>query len=191
MDTLTALSNVEEILKPWTRWAKRVQPEIIEISISRSNLHACIQALQAAEWGYLSAITGLHIPGIPPTASIEKQWNRLEDDNIHSAAPALGDSFLVLYHFCEGAAILNLRLHPPSYDDNSVPSICDLIPSATLYERELQEMFGLKVKGTPNPGRFVLSEDWPEGVYPLRKDFDGTLPDKDAPCGPQISQERS
>lgn len=187
MDTESTLIQVEEILKPWTRWSKRVQSEVVEISVSRQNLLACVNALLAAKWGYLSAITGLHIPGVAQTASVEKQWSRLESDNIHSAAPAIGDSFLVLYHFCEGAAVVNLRVHPPSLQDPSVPSICELIPYATLYERELQEMLGIEVKGTPNPGRFVLPDDWPDGVYPLRKDFDGTLPDKPAVCGPQIS----
>ncbi len=187
MDIESALSRVEDILKPWTRWSKRSQPDVVEVSVSRSNLLACVKALLAARWGYLSAITGLHVQGVTPTASVEKQWSRLGTDNIQSAAPALGDSFLVLYHFCEGGAVLNLRVHPPSLEDASVPSICDLIPYATLYERELQEMFGIVVAGTPNPGRFVLPDDWPDGVYPLRKDFDGTLPDKPAVCGPQIS----
>jgi Ni,Fe-hydrogenase III component G len=29
------------------------------------------------------------------------------------------------------------------------------------------------VLGTPNTDRLVLSDDWPKGVYPLRKDFTG------------------
>lgn len=187
MDTENTLNRVEEILKPWTRWSRRVQPEVVEISISRHNLLACVKALQENQWGYLSAITGLHIPGVSQTASVEKQWSRLETDNMHSAAPAIGDSFLVLYHFCEGAAVLNLRVHPPSLKDPVVPSICGLISYATLYERELQEMLGIEVKGTPNPGRFVMPDDWPEGVYPLRKDFDGILPDKAESSGTQTS----
>ena len=55
-----------------------------------------------------------------------------------------------------------------------VPTICDIIPSATLYERELMELFGVTVEGTPDPARLVLPDEWPEGVYPLRKSFTGT-----------------
>ena len=32
------------------------------------------------------------------------------------------------------------------------------------------EMFGVVVDGTPNPSRLFLPDDWPDGVYPLRKD---------------------
>jgi NADH-quinone oxidoreductase subunit D len=31
-------------------------------------------------------------------------------------------------------------------------------------------MFGVDVVGTPNPDRLFLPDDWPDGVYPLRKD---------------------
>jgi Ni,Fe-hydrogenase III component G len=45
------------------------------------------------------------------------------------------------------------------------------VPTATLYERELQEMFGFVIEETPVPDRLVLPDDWPAGVYPLRKSF--------------------
>jgi Ni,Fe-hydrogenase III component G len=32
-------------------------------------------------------------------------------------------------------------------------------------------MLGLTVTGTPDPSRLFLPDDWPDGVYPLRKDF--------------------
>ena len=33
------------------------------------------------------------------------------------------------------------------------------------------EMFGVTVVDTPNPDRLFLPDEWPAGVYPLRKDF--------------------
>ena len=37
-------------------------------------------------------------------------------------------------------------------------------------EREIQDWFGLKAVGHPNPRRVALHDNWPD-VYPLRKDF--------------------
>jgi Ni,Fe-hydrogenase III component G len=50
-------------------------------------------------------------------------------------------------------------------------TITPIIPGAILYEREIQDLLGLKVKGHPDPRRLVLPEGWPEGVYPLRKEY--------------------
>jgi Ni,Fe-hydrogenase III component G len=33
-------------------------------------------------------------------------------------------------------------------------------------------MFGIEITGLRNTERLYLPERWPEGVYPLRKDFD-------------------
>ena len=46
------------------------------------------------------------------------------------------------------------------------------IPAANWYEREIQDMFGLVPVGHPDPRRLIHFEDWPAGLYPLRKDFD-------------------
>ena len=77
-----------------------------------------------------------------------------------------------LYHFCQGAAITTLRVSAP-YSNPHIPSVCSLIPSATLYERELMELFGFVCDNTTDPTRLVLPDDWPDGVYPLRKSFTG------------------
>lgn len=52
------------------------------------------------------------------------------------------------------------------------PSIALLIPPAMLYEREIKDMFGLVAEGNPDMRPLVLHEHWPDGAYPLRKDFD-------------------
>ena len=51
-------------------------------------------------------------------------------------------------------------------------SVCDTIPSAAGYEREIQDLFGLIPVGHPDPKRLVLHGNWPDGEYPLRKEFD-------------------
>jgi Ni,Fe-hydrogenase III large subunit/Ni,Fe-hydrogenase III component G len=50
-------------------------------------------------------------------------------------------------------------------------SLTNAVPAANWQEREIQDLFGLKLIGHPNPRRCALHDDWPE-VYPLRKDFD-------------------
>ncbi len=52
-------------------------------------------------------------------------------------------------------------------------SIACHIPAAQLYEREIQDLFGLEPQGHPDPRRFALHNNWPPGVYPMRRDFDG------------------
>ena len=51
-------------------------------------------------------------------------------------------------------------------------SISKEIFSACLFEREIKEMFGLEPSGNPDLRRLNLHDEvWPEGYYPLRKDF--------------------
>ncbi|HEY9088977.1 MAG TPA: NADH-quinone oxidoreductase subunit C [Anaerolineaceae bacterium] len=178
MNPENPFDQVTAVLAPWARWSKLEQPNVLEVSISRHHLLDCVKALREAGWGYLSAITGMHIPGVEVTTTVEKQWDRLNQEGELSYRPPLTpDSFLVLYHFCEGNLVLNLRVHPPSLEDSNVPTLSGIYPVAGIYERELQEMFGIVVDDIPDPARFLLPEDWPEGVYPLRKDFTG-LPDE-------------
>ena len=57
---------------------------------------------------------------------------------------------------------------------SAVPSIADLFhgPSFDWHEREVEDLFGLHFEGHPRLGEFILHEDWPEGVNPMRRDFD-------------------
>ena len=51
------------------------------------------------------------------------------------------------------------------------PSITPKISAAAWYEREIYDLFGLKPVGHPDLRPLVLHENWPDEVYPLRKDF--------------------
>ena len=48
-------------------------------------------------------------------------------------------------------------------------SCTDFLPAAEWIEREIAEMFGVKFTGHPQPETLLLPDDWPDGVYPLRK----------------------
>jgi Ni,Fe-hydrogenase III large subunit/Ni,Fe-hydrogenase III component G len=67
-------------------------------------------------------------------------------------------------------AFFILRVPVPP-DKPEFASLANAIPAASWQEREIQDLFGLKLIGHPNPARCALHDDWPE-VHPLRKDFD-------------------
>jgi len=55
--------------------------------------------------------------------------------------------------------------------DEQICSITPIVPGASWAERELFDAVGVKSEGHPDPRRLMLADDWPEGVYPLRRDF--------------------
>ncbi|MDL2280736.1 NADH-quinone oxidoreductase subunit C [Selenomonadales bacterium OttesenSCG-928-I06] len=52
------------------------------------------------------------------------------------------------------------------------PSVSAELPAANWYEREVNDLLGLRALGHPDRRPLVLHGDWPEDVYPLRKDYD-------------------
>ncbi|MBP2634970.1 MAG: hyfG [Firmicutes bacterium] len=52
------------------------------------------------------------------------------------------------------------------------PSITPIMAAAAWYEREINDLFGLTPLGHPDLRPLVLHENWPQGNYPFRKDFD-------------------
>jgi Ni,Fe-hydrogenase III component G len=80
------------------------------------------------------------------------------------------DNFELLYHFANALAVITVRISVPRTEP-IIKSICEIIPGAVLYERELQDMFGIKVENIPDPRPLVLPDGWPEENFPLRKDW--------------------
>ena len=56
-------------------------------------------------------------------------------------------------------------------EGDSFVSITSETPAASYYERKVQSLFGLKVTGISDSRPLMLHENWPDGQYPLRKDF--------------------
>lgn len=146
MTTETLLQRAGEILAPFAKGTHNPETNRLDVQIEANDLPSATAALTDASWGYLSAITGMDLGA---------ETNELE----------------ALYHFCEGAAITTLRVHLPRVDCPEIPSISGKIPAASFFERELSEMLGVTVVGTPDASRLFLPDDWPNGVYPLRKEF--------------------
>lgn len=139
------IETATTLLSEWAEETRQPEPGRLDVIVPREKLPDAVRALVDARWGYLAAITGLDLG---PEAGL----------------------FEVLYHFCSEAAVVTLRAPVPR-DDAWVPSIYAIVPSVSFYERELMEMFGIAAVGTPNTDRLFLPDDWPDGVYPLRKDF--------------------
>lgn len=54
------------------------------------------------------------------------------------------------------------------------PSITHLFPVANWYEREAHDMMGLIPHDHPDPRRLVVHHNWPEHIFPLRRDVNFT-----------------
>lgn len=55
-------------------------------------------------------------------------------------------------------------------DTGEFLAVSPKVPAAVWSEREVQDMFGLKAIGIIDDRNLVLPDDWPQGLYPLRKD---------------------
>ncbi|MCX8153241.1 MAG: NADH-quinone oxidoreductase subunit C, partial [Candidatus Bathyarchaeota archaeon] len=81
----------------------------------------------------------------------------------------LGEKIGLMYHLRTNEGIITIKTEVPK-EHPKLPTITDLIPGANFHEREAADLFGVTFAGHPNLARLVLPEDWPEGLYPLRKD---------------------
>ena len=52
-----------------------------------------------------------------------------------------------------------------------MPTLTEILPAATWYERELHDELGIQVTGHPWLARLRLPADWPKGVFPHRGDL--------------------
>ena len=145
MSIETTLQQAEQLLAAWNKEVTHPESNRLDMVICSEDLRSAVKTLHTARWGYLSAITGMDL-GV--------ESGQLE----------------ALYHFCNGAAIATLRIRAHRLDP-ALPTIEDIIPPATFFEREMHETLGFKIAGTKSNDRLFISDDWPEDVFPLRADF--------------------
>ncbi|UWQ31490.1 NADH-quinone oxidoreductase subunit C [Leisingera sp. M527] len=86
--------------------------------------------------------------------------------------PERGKRFDVVYHFLSMYRNQRIRLRAAVREDEMVPSIVDVHPSANWFEREVYDMFGILFSGHPDLRRILT--DYGFRGYPLRKDFPTT-----------------
>ncbi len=150
MDRTELLLYAQNLLTPVAEKFDTPAPDRLDVYLPAERVVDAVKRMASGDRWHLAAITGLDIP---QTHDVD-------------------GSIEVLYHFCQHAAIVTLRVTVP-YGAPMIPSICEVVPAATLYERELIEMFGVIIEGTPSRDHLLLPDDWPDWVYPLRKSFTG------------------
>jgi Ni,Fe-hydrogenase III component G len=78
----------------------------------------------------------------------------------------------ILYHFTVEAVDLLISVRVKlDRDHPSIETLRGVIKGADWIEREMHELLGVDFRGRPRPERLLLSDAWPEGVYPLRADY--------------------
>ena len=82
------------------------------------------------------------------------------------------DCFEVLYHYAydETGCMVTLKAFIHDREKPAIESITPFLPAAEWIEREIHDLLGIDFENHPDMRRLILSDDWPEGVYPLRKD---------------------
>ncbi len=155
MDANHLMENAASLLESWAVSSNAPESNRLDVYIEAANLLPAVQAVVKAHWGYFSAITGLDQP---PTGEGESAVRRTGGGAVS---------------FLPGPAVLTLRTSVRYTVTRCWTASAGSLPSATLYERELMEMFGVVLEGRPVSSDLLISDDWPEGIYPLRKSFTG------------------
>lgn len=99
--------------------------------------------------------------------------------NIASAVDDF-DRIEILYHFaCDtSGVIISVRTMLKDKDNPRIDTITHVTPSAWWIEREMHELFGIGFDGNEDLRTLLLPDDWPKGVYPMRKSF--VVPKRDS-----------
>lgn len=82
-----------------------------------------------------------------------------------------GDSIGLLYHMAQDSGIvLTLMTNAPK-DGPGPSTVTPYFPTAELSEREVIDLLGATILDMPQGPRYPLPEGWPDGQFPLRKDW--------------------
>ncbi len=99
--------------------------------------------------------------------------------NIASAVDDF-DGLEVIYHFSYDASgiVVSVRALLKDKGDPHIDTVTGVTRSAWWIEREIHELFGIEFDGNSDLRPLLLPDDWPAGVYPLRKNF--VVPKRDS-----------
>jgi len=82
-----------------------------------------------------------------------------------------GRELELIYHFTgPHRSIISVATRLPR-ESPEIRTFSDILPPAGIYERQIHDLFGIVFTGHPGLTRIMLNEDWPDGEFPLRKDW--------------------
>ncbi len=86
---------------------------------------------------------------------------------------ALSERIIVYYTFSVRSSntLITLFTKVEKAEEMQLDSLSGDIPSSAFYEREIQDMFGIRFKGICDNRVLVHHGNFPQKVFPLRKDF--------------------
>jgi len=78
----------------------------------------------------------------------------------------------ILYHwaFDEHDFIVTVRTRLDR-ENPEIESVAQICVATEWIEREMWELLGIRFRGHPDMRHLLLTDDWPEGKYPLRRDY--------------------
>ena len=81
----------------------------------------------------------------------------------------------ILYHFTieDINLLISLRVKLAK-SKLEIDSLAPVFEAANWMEREIHELLGIRFLGHPDLRRLLLSDEWPQGVYPLRRSEEHT-----------------
>jgi Ni,Fe-hydrogenase III large subunit/Ni,Fe-hydrogenase III component G len=146
---MDAIVRIETELKgrlgPAIRGLSSPRPGRLFVDIERGDLLAAARALLALGARYMVGIG----------------WDEVSRNG------TLG--LIHTFAFDADHAAVALRTSAPA-GDPVFDSLTPDIPSAGWTEREYQDLLGMTFTGHPKPKRLILADDWPAGIFPLRKE---------------------
>ena len=149
-EALRELAGIIELKQPDAVQSSAVALGELTLVVNLANLKALVEFLRddaACRFSTLVDITAIDYPERPAR-------------------------FDMVYHFLSMYRNQRIRLKVAVREEEMVPSLVDLHPSANWFEREVFDMFGILFSGHPDLRRILT--DYGFRGYPLRKDFPTT-----------------
>jgi len=81
-----------------------------------------------------------------------------------------GETLGANYHLTDTHGMVTARARTPRAAPH-LPTVTGVFPGAVPYERELEDLFGIKIDGLAPGRRYPLPDDFPTDQHPLRKDW--------------------
>ena len=82
-----------------------------------------------------------------------------------------GSHLGLMYHLANNDGVVLTLVTAAPKDGPGPQTVTAYFPHADLYERELVDLLGVRIQGMAEGSRYPLHDGWPEGQYPLRKDW--------------------